>query len=104
MDISTLKAANAEAQRLFGIALNERIRTGAWNPVLTDAYLNAEENVRWEVAKARLDDLQAEDHSGDHFAYPVRTVDHSTHDEIVESCYDCQEKVAGTWADVMAPY
>lgn len=61
MSLTAIKAANAEAQRLFHIALDERIRTGEWNPVLTDAYLNAEENVRWEVAKARLDELQAED-------------------------------------------
>ena len=72
MTLQAIKAANDEAQRLFRIALDERIATGEWNPVLTDAYLDAEENVRWEVAKARLDDLQTADLDelarGDHFA------------------------------------
>lgn len=61
MGLTDIKAANEEAQRLFRVALDERIRTGEWNPVLTDAYLNAEENVRWEVSKSRLDDIQAAD-------------------------------------------
>lgn len=71
-DLQGIRAANQEAQRLFRIALNERIATGEWDPVLTDAYLNAEEDLRWEVAKARWDDLQTRDLEelalGDHFA------------------------------------
>ncbi len=69
MDLQGIRAANQEAQRLFRIALDERIATGEWNPVLTDAYLDAEENVRWEISKARLDALQEIDElaDGEHF-------------------------------------
>lgn len=69
MTLEAIKAANRTAQRLFHIALEERIRTGDWNPVLTDAYLDAEENVKWEVSNARLDAMQAIDElaDGEHF-------------------------------------
>jgi hypothetical protein len=59
---ASIYAANREAQRLFKMMVDDYLASGGnWNPILTDAYLNAEENVRWEVAKARLDDLQAAD-------------------------------------------
>jgi hypothetical protein len=55
-------AANAKAQTAFRAALEARERTGHWTEPEVDEYLNAEQNVRWEVAKAEMDALLAADH------------------------------------------
>ncbi len=61
-DFAAIFAANREAQRRFHEMLDDYLAAdGNWNPILVDAYLNAEKAVEWEVAKARLDALQAGD-------------------------------------------
>jgi hypothetical protein len=53
---------NEKAQTAFRAALDARSRAGHWTQPEVDAYLNAEEDVRWEEAKERFDAMLAADH------------------------------------------
>ena len=73
---SEVFVANAEAQLLFRVALDDAIAMGRWDPALVDAYRAAERavdallvDVQGKVAQAELD---AALDDGDHFLRPER--------------------------------
>lgn len=59
--MTTITRLNERAQEAFHAALVTRERTGRWDPILADEYLNREADVRWEEAKADFDALQDRD-------------------------------------------
>jgi hypothetical protein len=65
-----VERANQRAQEAFHACLVAYTVTGSWDNPATDAYLNAEQDVEWEEAKAAMDALQAADHDM-HLAFGV---------------------------------
>jgi hypothetical protein len=53
---------NEKAQTAFRAALDARSRAGHWTQPEVDAYLNAEEDVRWEEAQDEIDRMLKADH------------------------------------------
>ena len=51
--MTTILRLHERAQAAFHTALTERERTGLWDPILADAYHNAEADLRWEEAELR---------------------------------------------------
>jgi hypothetical protein len=60
--MTEVERANQKAQEAFRAALVDKERNGRWDPVLEDAYLNAEADADWEEEKALFDALQSNDH------------------------------------------
>lgn len=59
--MTTILRLNEKAQEAFHVALEDSFRRGKWDPILRDAYENAEADLAWEESKAAFDALQDRD-------------------------------------------
>jgi len=59
--VTTIPRLHERAQEAFHAALVARERSGKWDPILADEYLNREADVRWEESKLAMDALQDRD-------------------------------------------
>jgi hypothetical protein len=83
----SIQEADDRAQGSFAVMVNAYVKAGhIWTQPEVDEYLNREEDLRWEEAKAEMDAMQEADHGW-----------HLHSGEPNDDCPDCQEATAAMW-------